>query len=382
MEETKVAFFGPQYGVGGAGHVCSDVGKALGRNGYDVDFLVGGGYSGGGYLEEDLPPSCSIIQATNVGPEDEGHNLRYYRALFRSLLSYLRGQDHVALLSNATKYNIISVWASALSSASVDLHLIEHNVLEPRISGVRHILPPLVRTHYPFADSVIGVSEDIASEFISQYGLGEDLCTAIPNPVDIDRVRAMAEDPVEHQWFSGEMPVVVGVGRFVEFKQFSVLLSAFHALRRDVEARLVMIGDGPLRDDLVQQCRRLRIEDRVDFIGFTDNPYKYMQKADLLAHSSRYEGFGLVLVEALACGTPVVATNCPGGPSDILEGGRYGPLADVGNPSQLASAMADMLANPPNSEQLVRRARKYDVENVARRYADMIQKGVRSEHPV
>lgn len=373
MTESKVAFFGPQYGVGGAGHVCSDVGKALGRTGYDVDFLVGGGYSRGGYLEEDLPPACSIVRITNVGPEDKGHNLRYYRSLFRSLLKYLRGQDHVALLSNATKYNIISVWASALSSTSVDLHLIEHNVLEPRVSGIRHVLPPLVRAHYPFAESVIGVSKDITSEFISQYGLRENLCTTIPNPVDIDRIRAMAEDSVDHQWFSGDVPVIVGVGRFVDFKQFSVLLSAFHALRQHVDARLVMIGDGPLKDNLIQQSRRLRIEDHVDFLGFTDNPYKYMRQADLLGHSSRYEGFGLVLVEALACGTPVVATNCPGGPADILEDGMYGPLVNVGNANQLADAMAATLADPPNPKRLVQRAREYDVRNVARRYAEVIQ---------
>lgn len=373
MADKKIAFFGPVYGVGGAGHVCADVGKELGHRGYDIDFLVDGGYKAGGYLEENQPKTCRVIQITDVSPKENGYNLWYYKSLFRSLLKYLRGQSRLTLLSNATKYNIISVWASALCSAVAGLHLIEHNVLEPRISGVRHILPPLVQIHYPFADSVIGVSSDITNDLISNHGLDPRLCMKVENPVDIDRVTTMAEDEVEHRWFMDDIPVIVGVGRFVDFKQFSILLAAFHTLRKRIEARLLMVGGGPLKDDLVQQCRYLGIQDHVDFLGFSDNPYKYMRRADLLAHSSWVEGFGLVLVEALACGTPVVATDCPGGPSDILNDGEYGELVDVGDPRGLAEAMARTLSDPPDSDRLVERARYYDVEKVADRYAEVIE---------
>jgi glycosyltransferase involved in cell wall biosynthesis len=375
MGKTKVAFLGPQYGVGGAGQVCADVGKALGRRGYDVDFLVCGAYSEDSYLEENLPRRCSVVPFTDVAPknDDKIHNLRYYGAQFQSLLGYLRDQEQVSLLSNATKYNILSVWASALCGRSVDLFLIEHNMLRPRISGSRHVLPLLVRTNYPFANRVIGVSDDITVEFISEYGLCERLCITIRNPVDADKITRQAEEPLTHPWFSDDPPVILGVGRFERFKQFSVLLSAFKELTRGIDARLVLLGDGSRKQKLIRQAESSEVEDDVDFVGFVSNPYKYMRRADLLAHSSRYEGFGLVLVEALACGTPVVATNCPGGPSDILNDGEYGELVDVGDPRGLSDAMARTLDDPPDPDRLVRRAQHYRVEKVADRYVEVIE---------
>jgi glycosyltransferase involved in cell wall biosynthesis len=122
----------------------------------------------------------------------------------------------------------------------------------------------------------------------------------------------------------------------------------------------------------VQQADELGLQNHVDFLGFVDNPYKYMNRADLLAHPSQHEGFGLVLVEALACGTPVVATDCPGGPSDILAGGEYGKLVDVGSRRQLADAAVSMLADPPDPDQLIKRASDFDVGKIADRYENAI----------
>jgi len=376
MGRTKVAFFGPQYGVGGAGHVCADVGKTLGRRGYDVDFLVCGAYSEDSYLEKALPRRCSVIRFTNAAPKKNNkiHNLWYYETQFQSLLEYLRDHEQVSLLSNATKYNILSVWASALCSQPVDLFLIEHNMLKPRISGSRHVLPLLVRMNYPFANRVIGVSHDITAEFTSDYGIGKKLCTTIWNPVDIDKVTSQAEKPLTHPWFSDNAPVILGVGRFERFKQFSVLLSAFKELTRHIDARLVLLGDGSRKRRLMRRAEASGVKEKVDFVGFVSNPYKYMRRADVLAHSSQYEGFGLVLVEALACGTPVVATDCPGGPSDILDDGEYGELVDVGDARGLADAMARTLEDPPDPDRLVERARHYDVDKVADRYAEVIER--------
>lgn len=379
MASEKIAFFGPQYGVGGAGHVCADVGKALGRRGFDVDFLVCGAYSENGYLEKELPPGCSVVRITGAAPKKDApiHNLQYYGSQFQSLLEYLQDQKQVSLLTNATKYNILSIWASALSGRSVDLFLIEHNMLQPRVGGSRHVLPLLVRTHYRFADCMIGVSDDITNEFISEYGLSKKLCTTIRNPIDIENISGRAEEPLGHPWFSEDLPVVLGVGRFERFKQFSTMLSGFEKLTRCTEARLVLLGAGSRKQKLVQQAKASGIEDDVDFVGFVSNPYKYMRRADLLAHSSRYEGFGLVLVEALACGTPVVATDCPGGPSDILNDGEYGELVDVGDPQGLADAMARTLENPPDPDHLVERAQHYRVDKVADCYAEVIERAAR-----
>jgi glycosyltransferase involved in cell wall biosynthesis len=249
-------------------------------------------------------------------------------------------------------------------------------MLAPRVDGARRVLPPLVRTHYPLADHVIGVSEDITHELSSDHGLSEELFTTIWNPVDTDKVNAQARESLSHPWFSEDIPVVLGVGRLEEFKQFWVLLAAFEKLTRRIDAKLVILGDGSRKQELVKQAEASGIEEDIDFVGLVSNPYKYMRRADLLAHSSRYEGFGLVLVEALACGTPVVATDCPGGPSDILNHGKYGELVDVGDPQELADAMGRTLENPPDPDRLAKRAQHYRVDKVADRYAEVIERAV------
>lgn len=377
MPNKKVAYFGPVFGIDGVGELSLDVIKGFSHRGYDVDLLVDGRYSKNTPLKEKIEEHCSVNRIAEVVPKDRGHNLRYYGSLLRGLLAYLRDQKQVTLLSNETKYNILSVWASVFAHERVHLLLLEHRLLRPRISGARCVLPPLVQTHYHWASRVIGVSEDITNELILHYGLDEQLCTTIPNPVDIDRVATEAREPVDHPWFSEKPPLIVGVGRLIRHKQFSMLLQAFERLRRHIDAQLVLIGRGPRRKALGDKVNKLGLQNHVDFLGFVDNPYKYMKRADLLAHPARHEGFGLVVVEALACGTPVVATNCPGGPSEILDGGTYGPLVDVGNQSQLADAMAATLENPPDPERLIQRAEKYNVDRIADRYAEVIQNGFR-----
>lgn len=379
MPVHKVAYFGPMHGVDGVGHLCSDVGRALVQGGFKVDFLVDGTYPSDNPLKERLGDKCSVIRVSEVIPKDRGHNLRYYGSLLLGLLAYLRKQEQVTLLSNGTKYNILSAWASAFFGARVQLILLEHRLLRPRITGARRVLPPLIRRCYPWADRVVGVSEDVTSELISCYGLSEHLCATIPNPVDTDRIASEAEKSVEHPWFSEATPLIVGVGRLIRLKQFSVLLQAFKRLRQQIHARLVLIGRGPRRNALTEQAKELGIQDHVDFLGFVDNPYKYIKRADVLAHPSRHEGFGLVLVEALACGTPVVATDCPGGPSDILDGGQYGPLVEVGSSKQLADAIISVITDSPDPNLLIGRAKDYGIGRIADHYENAIHQSVGSD---
>jgi len=374
MPSKKVAFFGPQYGMGGAGRVCADVGRALARNGYDVDFLVDGTYSADSYLEEGLPRNGRVVKLTEASCSDPGHSVLRYAELLTALATYLRREDRGVLVSNLTKFNLLAVWASVLSSFGWGLVLVEHNLLAPRITGRSRSLPWLVRTHYPFAHEVVAVSGDVKSELRESHGLEADTCTTVRNPVDVEEVTSKSDRKVDHGWFLNDIPVIVGVGRFIEQKQFSVLLAAFERLTHQAEARLVLVGDGPLREKLTALAVELNIEDRVDFLGFASNPYKYMRRAQLLAISSRYEGFGVVVVEALTCGTPVVATDCPGGPSDILNDGEYGELVDVGDPQGLADAMTRTLENPSDPDRLVERAHHYRVDKVADRYAEVIER--------
>jgi glycosyltransferase involved in cell wall biosynthesis len=373
MEEKNIAFFGPNYGVGGAGRVCSDIGKALARKRYDVDFLVDGNYSGDNYLEEGLPSNCRLVKLTDAQYDRSEYNLNYYYSLLRSLAQYLSTETVGVLISNMTKFNIISVWERAISGSAFNLALVEHNLLSHGITGRSRILSYLVRFHYPFADRVITVSSDIKEDLCKNHGVISDRCVTIRNPLNVQSVRAKSQERVDHDWLLSEVPVVIGVGRFAEQKEFSVLLEAFDLLTSRLDVQLVLAGDGPLREELQALTRELGLEENVDFLGFVSNPYKYMKEADLLAISSHYEGFGVVATEALACGTPVVSTDCPGGPSDILEDGQYGELVDVGDAHGLANAMHRVLEDPPDSERLVERAQSYRVDSVADRYDEVIQ---------
>ena len=376
MSRKKVAFFGPQYGMGGAGRVCAAVGKALAKMRYDVDFLVDGSYSEDSYLEEGLPDNCRVVRLTEADYSGFGYNPVGFLGLTFYLLKYLINENVDVLISNLTKFNVISASASVVQN-SVGVVLVEQNLLRTKLTRRGHIIPYLVQAHYPLADMVLAVSSDVRKDLCENHGISASKCRTIPNPLNVQDVVSKSIQTVDHDWFQSNIPVILGVGRFVEQKQFSLLLEAFERLTRRREARLVLAGDGPLMDDLRALAAELRIDERVDFLGFVSNPYKYMKRAELLAISSKYEGFGVVVTEALACGTPVVSTNCPGGPSDILNDGEYGELVDVGNARGLADAMAYTLDDPPDPERLVKRARHYRADKVADRYAKVIDRATR-----
>lgn len=377
MACEKVSFFGPQYDMGGAGRVCSAVGKQLARNGFDVDFLVEGSYSEDSYLETELPENARVVKLTDTSCLRPGPDPRPYAELASSLTTYLAGENGGVLISNMTKFNVISVWASALTGFKTGLVLVEHNLLSPSITGRSRLLPWLVWYHYQFADEIIGVSSDVSNDLCNNHGVNESTCTTIRNPVDVDDLIDQSVEEVSHDWFHDETPVILGVGRFVEQKQFSDLLKAFEKLLRNTEAHLVMLGDGPLRDDLSRLAIELGIEDRVDFLGFVSNPYKYMSRAGLLVMSSKREGCPVVALEALACGTPVVSTDCPGGNSDILQNGKYGELVEVGDVHEMADAMKRTLSDPPDRDYLVGRARHYSIDKVTNRYRKVIERTIK-----
>jgi glycosyltransferase involved in cell wall biosynthesis len=167
--------------------------------------------------------------------------------------------------------------------------------------------------------------------------------------------------PVTHPWFGLNIPVIVAAGRMVEQKDFATLIKAFAAVARQRDVRLVLLGDGPLRAALVALTKTLNVTDRIDMPGFKANPLPYLRAADLVVMSSCYEGFGMVLAEALACGTPAVSTDCPHGPAEILEHGRVGRLAPPQNPEALAQAIIETLDNPPPVQVLLERARSFGI---------------------
>jgi glycosyltransferase involved in cell wall biosynthesis len=300
-------------------------------------------------------------------------------ARLKSLRDYLAAGKTDVMISALPYANLLALWARKAAGARVPLIITERIALLTYCRAPDNFrkwrwryLPPLLRRSYPQADRVVTVSDSVARELIDELGLPNDSVTTIYNPVVDDSLTAGADEDPGHTWFAdGEPPVVLGVGRLTEQKGFATLIQAFARLRQTREARLVLLGEGRLRGDLEQQARALGISDYVDMPGFVDNPFKYMAHATVTALSSEYEGLPGVLIQAMACGCPVVSTDCPGGSREILDGGRYGRLVPVGDAGELAAALDATLQAQPDSDVLVRRAQDFSLDRGVDNYLSL-----------
>lgn len=231
----------------------------------------------------------------------------------------------------------------------------------------------LIQRVYPQCDAIIPVSQGAATAFASISGIPVSALTTIPNPVVTDTLYKQSLEPVDHAWFASEgPPVIVWVGRMEPQKDLDTLLEAFEILRHRRQCRLVLIGDGSEMGRLRRESGLRRYRTDIDFIGYRQNPYAFMRRAQSFALSSRWEGFGNVLVEAMALGTPVASVDCPSGPAEILENGGLGPLGAVGDASGLAAAIEQTLDAPTPSAHLRRAALRYDAARVAGLYLSVL----------
>ncbi|MDN5849749.1 MAG: glycosyltransferase, partial [Nitrococcus sp.] len=194
-----------------------------------------------------------------------------------------------------------------------------------------------------------------------------------PNPTVTPALLEQARSRPQHPWFvPGAPPVVLGVGRLVEHKGFATLLRAFARVRETRPAWLMVLGEGPERSALQRLSAELGIADAVAMPGWVDNPIAYMAGAGILVLSSHWEGLPGVLIEALASGCPVVATDAPGGAAEILDHGAYGKLVRIGDVPAMAAAILETLAHPPDRDRLKARANEFSVERSARRYQEVL----------
>lgn len=221
----------------------------------------------------------------------------------------------------------------------------------------------------PSADAVVAVSKQAAQDIVDTFPRTAGNILYIYNAVSEDAIAQLVDEPVTHPWFHDPgTPVMLSAGRLVPLKNYQSLLDAFSRVLRVRPARLIIIGEGTDRSRLVSRAKELGITDSVDFAGFQANPYSFMKNARVFVLSSLQEGLPLVLIEALACGTPVVSTDCPSGPREVLEGGKWGRLVPVGDSRALADAMLATLDDPEDSAALVERARRFSARTIADEY--------------
>lgn len=346
------ALFVPTLGGGGAELIWVHLANGLASRDIRVDLVLAN--VTGPYLNQvDDAVRVIDLKASRVATSLGG------------LVRYLKGTRPQVLLSALSHANVVAILATRLARTGnaviVSEHLANsaHNV---RVRQLRErLLPRIMRVAYSHADRVVAVSHGAADDLAAMIGLRRSEINVVYNPVYSDALVRKAHEPVDHPWFDSEQPpVILAVGRLTPQKGFDVLLRAFALHRRTSRTpdRLLVLGDGPLRSELEALSVRLGVAESVQFAGFVANPLAYMRRSDLFVLSSRYEGLPGVLIEAMACGARVVSTDCPSGPREILENGRWGRLVPVEDAEALAQAIGDALADP-HAPDVVRRAAQF-----------------------
>jgi glycosyltransferase involved in cell wall biosynthesis len=294
-----------------------------------------------------------------------------------ALVRYLRRARPRALLSDKDRVNRIALLARALAGVDTRIGVrmgttVSKN-LARRGAWSRFSQYASIRLFYRFADAIITPSKGAAEDLARIAGLPAEFVTVIPNPVVNAAMLQGAEQPVAHPWFADEgPPVILGVGELSARKDFATLLRAFALVRRSRACRLIILGEGRQRAQLLNLSRALGVAKDVDLPGFFANPYPYMGRAAAFALTSVCEGLGVVLVEALALGTPVVSTDCPSGPREVLGDGRYGPLVPVGDAERLAEGLLETLDRPLPKAVLREASEAFTVTNSAKHYVDAL----------
>jgi glycosyltransferase involved in cell wall biosynthesis len=339
--------------------------QGLGQAGERVDLVLA--QATGSYLEQ-VPSGVNIV------------DLRTRRVLTAvpRLSRYLRMQRPAALLAALDHANIAALWARTLARLDVPLFVSVRNTLSINARyGARlgdRALPTLARLFYPQASKVIAVSRGVAEDLVSEVGLAADLIEVVYNPVVTPELEILAREPLYHPWLStGAPPLVLAAGRLTRQKDFMNLVNAFKLLRKRRIARLLILGEGPERARLENAIHDAGLDEDVRLQGFVSNPFAYMQRASLFVLSSAWEGLPGVLVQAMACGTPVVSTDCPSGPREILVDGSLGPLVPVGDSSALANAILNRLEQPRSAILLRRRAADFSMESVTNKYLRLLK---------
>jgi glycosyltransferase involved in cell wall biosynthesis len=298
---------------------------------------------------------------------------------FPKLIRYLDSSDTDIVLSLMKHANITAALATNISNQNPCLILSERNhlskALEQESYFKRKIIKILMENLYPTSNHIIPISKGVSDDLHNSISIKKDDTTVIYNPAVSDDIYEKAKERVTHSWFQPDQsPIILGVGRLRKQKDFKTLLRSFEIVRKNRECRLIILGEGPQRQELESLAKKLNISDDIYMPGNVNNPYKYMNNSDVFVLSSAWEGFGNVVVEALACGCPVVSTDCPSGPSEILSKGEFGTLVPVGDYTEMANSIINVLDSNIEEGKLIERSEKFHPSNITDKYLKVMER--------
>lgn len=354
-DHPRIAIFVSTSGHSGVDRAMQHLIPALARRGYAVDLLK---------VRRHGPNLAEVPDHVRVIDLGSRHTYTCLPAIVR----YLRRERPAAMLADKDRVNRTALLARAIARVPTRLVLSSGTTISIDLAHRGAFERWLQRTSmgrlYPFADRVIVTSRGVADDMAAYTGLAREHIEVVPSPVVPDALLHTAQPRPAHPWFHDDgPPIVLSVGELGPRKGYDTLLRAFARLHRERPCRLLILGRGRQRDELERLAAELGIAEAVAFAGFQPDPFAFMAHADLFAFASRWEGLGFVLIEALAMGTPVVSTDCPSGPREILADGRYGALVPVDDADALAAAMAETLDHPADAADLRQAALPYTIEN-------------------
>lgn len=362
-EFQHVALFLPNFDGGGAERAFVNLARGIAELGHRVDLVVG---TAAGPLRSEVSPLVRVV------------DLAASRLVFAlpGLIRYLRSERPDLVYSALEEAGILALLARRISGVAAKVIPSIRNTLSDEArqsSPKRKLLLRLARWLYPSADAVVAVSKGVAKDAAGVLHLPLASIRVIRNPTLTPDLRAAAMQPVDHPWFAPKSaPVILGCGRLAPQKDFATLIEAFARVRAIRPCKLVILGEGPLRQDLARLAGELGVAADVAMPGFDANPYRFMEKCDVFVLSSVFEGSPNVVVQALACGAPVVSTDCPSGPDEILQGVARGKLVPVGNPERMAAAISLFLDGGAEGPVFVNLA-GFDYIEAARNYLGVLK---------
>lgn len=364
MNEALVSLILPDLRGGGAERVAVNLANSFSKRGYSIDLVL---LSAAGELLSDLDPHIRVIDL----------QVQRVRWALPALVRYLLQARPAAMLACMWPLTVIALLARVLSRVPTRLVVAEHTTWSRsellKKWSVSWQVRTSMRLFFPMSEGTVAVSQGAADDLAHFATLDRRSITVIYNPVVADGPAAEVIPPaVPTGWCVGTHRKVLAVGTLKEIKDYSTLLNAFAALRQRVDARLLILGEGECRAALEVQACRLGISDSVFMPGFVKDTAPYYHHADLHVLSSAGEGLPTVIIEALAAGTPVVSTDCPSGPREILCDGQFGRLVPVGDVQALAAAMQESLTASHDRASLMARAQDFSIDRAVDQYEALL----------
>ncbi len=344
---SEVTFFLPNLNSGGAERAAINLLKYLKNSSYKISLLLA---KKEGILLSEVPEDVRVFELSTLS----------FPIIFVKLVRYFNKKKPALFISTFPSLSILAILARKFSRNKPKIIIIEHSVFSANKLNARTLLrrflakfifPSLMRYFYREVEYIICVSNGVANDIAEITGLKNNI-KVIYNPIIVKEIDRLSQEKVP-LFDSDSNPIILAVGRLVKAKDYPTLLEAFSLVCKQINAKLLILGEGEEREKIIDLAKKLSVGDNIKLLGFQKNPYKYMSKSSVFVLSSIQEGFPTVILEAMACGAPVVSTNCNSGPNEIIDNNKNGILVPIKNPQAMADALLKILKDKSFKEYII-----------------------------